>query len=151
MAIPYQNEILKRFDEIYETILPEIVTCEDVLKLSIADQTVVLVTHFDAEVMNGGIDNWLRHGTGSLTYETLHAMERIGANITSGVIRQMHDVLEQKHLSRDHEQRNAQIDALSVLQQSRLEELSDIYGDENGREGDTIFEKVYRFLQSHSV
>ena len=150
MVMRLQDEILSRFNQIHDTKLPEIITRDDVLKLSLADQTVLLVTYFDTTVLIGGLETWLRHGAGSLTQETFHAMERIGANVTADVIRQMHDLLAHISLSHDSEMRNTQLDTLSAEQLARLDQLSDIYGDQNGREGDTIFEKVDAYLQSHS-
>lgn len=149
MKIPYEDEVQTEVDYIMANRLPAVAEDDDVSQLSTADQTVFLIAYFDSQVLNGGLIQWLGNPTGAFTYETLAALERIGASVSAGLIRAVHAMFSPGRISRDYDERNKQLDMLDGADRARIDELSDIYGGEGGREGDEIFEKLFKFMEAH--
>jgi hypothetical protein len=59
----------------------------DPLVLAEPDRTVYLIASFEADVMNGGIGQYLSNTSGRFVTETLDALKRVGANQTAEHLR----------------------------------------------------------------
>ena len=90
--LPIEDLALSEFIAIQDHRLPAIANDDDILNLSEADQTVLLIVYFDGEVLNGGLLHWLINQTGGFVHETLHALERVGAAGTAGIVRSVVEV-----------------------------------------------------------
>ncbi|WP_397569248.1 DUF4375 domain-containing protein [Schlesneria sp. T3-172] len=149
--IPYDDFVLEEYIRICDHRIPQI-TQEDFLpELSKAEQAIWLINQFDGEVINGGLDQWLRNPTGDYAYETLISLERVEAIVSACVVRALHSLFPNRHISKDWGTRVQQLDSLTKKQHVLISQLSDVYGCEGGREGDQIFELVHRFVQKSNA
>jgi hypothetical protein len=55
-------------------------------ELSDAEKTLILCWHLECEVLNGTIDQYLSNSSGDLFFETMTALETIGATSTRAVL-----------------------------------------------------------------
>ena len=143
-TLPYETEFDSEFATILNERLPACANDDDVRNLSESDKTVFLIMYFDCQVVNGGIEQWFRNPTGAFTHETLAALDRVGADVTAGIVRELHTMFSGVDISQDYEERNMQFDVLPDKSKNRLQDLSDIYCE--SREGGQIFERTCRFV-----
>ena len=147
--LPYELECGSEFAIILNERLPVIADDNDIRNLSEIDKTVFLIMYFDCQVLNGGIEQWFRNPTGAFTHETLAALDRVGADVTAGIVRELHTMFSGTDISQDYEERNSQFDVLSDKSKNRLQELSDLYCE--SRESGQIFAKTCMFVDKHNA
>ena len=145
--LPFQQLVREEYLKIYDIRIPQIHCDNFVPELSEVDQVVCLVVHFDGEVLNGGLEQWLLNPTGEFPYETLNALDRIGAVVSAGLVRAVLAMFPDGQVSKDQEERERQYDSLTDEQRIQIDQLSDVYGCEGGREHGQIFELVHDFVQ----
>ena len=80
VELPFQHPAKQKIDEIYYSL--EVHDLEDYGKLSTRDQHVWNVFWFEAQVMNGGIDAYIRGDYGRFAPDCLAALHEIGATQT---------------------------------------------------------------------
>lgn len=116
--------------------------------LSHVDQLVRLVVHFDGEVQNGGMEQWLTNPSGHYAKETLMALERIGANESAALVREALAFFPEGQPSRDQSERRRQFASLSSEEKERIFVLGDAYTREKSGK---IFELLHTFIEGHQV
>ena len=144
--IPCQDAILREYRVICDDRIPLIANEDHVLELSEVDQTICLVLYFDGEVLNGGLEQWILNPSGKYTDETLAALERIGAKESAALVRAVNQMFPNRRPSPDQMEREIEYDALTDEQRAKIDELSDVYGCEQGREKGRIFEMLYKYM-----
>ena len=147
-SIPFEDEIIKQYCLITKERVPKNGGEKYLQYLSDVDQLVCLIVHFDGEVLNGGVRHWLECTGGYYAQETLQALERIGADESAGLLREIVNMFPEGRPARDRFERCEQLEALNEEQQKRISALEDRYGGCGGREKDgNIFKLTHEFLQ----
>lgn len=105
-------------------------------KLNRVDQIFVCIWTFEAEVNNGGFDQYYFNSAGDLAFETLDALHTVGASTTASILHRGNKLFGDNGPSTDWTTRQHQLDALPESNQEML---------------DTLDEEFYRYPDDLSV
>jgi hypothetical protein len=107
IEFPFQHPVAEEAREAFLRL--EVYSEDDYRKLPRRDRYLWDVEWFEAEVMNGGVDQYFYNSTGDHAMECLEALNAIGAEAAYELLRRSCDLFPDKTPSSDREQRQAQL------------------------------------------
>ncbi|HEX7901412.1 MAG TPA: DMP19 family protein [Planctomycetota bacterium] len=113
--------------------------------LSPAERVVYCAYFLDAEVHNGGFDQFFFNSQGNLAAETLDALRAIGAPKSAGFLRQACDAFAPEEPSPDRDVRWTQMDRVPKELREGWHALDTLYYDC----GERVPELVYAYIEAH--
>ncbi len=93
--------------------------------LSVPEQHFVAVWALEADVNNGGFDQYFFNSSGDFAFVVVEALRAIGADRAAAIVQEAVDVFGPAGPARDHSARQEALDAAGALAQARLEELDE--------------------------
>lgn len=118
-------------------------------QLSVRDQTVITVWALIGEVGNGGLSQFYYNSSGDWAFETVDALQRIGATEAAEIVRMTNSDFPPGGPSADFEIRHRQIEALPDGEE--LAEKWDRAGTRLCEMEQIIEEKLYQHLVAYTV
>lgn len=113
--------------------------------LTEAERTAHCVWWLEAEVNNGGFDQFYFNSAGDHAVETVAALERIGARHTAGIVTRANAAFRDGRPPRERAARQKQLLALSKVAKEELGELDDEFYEYR----DDLKGLLDRFVQEH--
>jgi hypothetical protein len=113
VEFPFQHPAAKEANRLFRTL--EVFSEDDYLKLPRRDRYVWDISWFEAEVMNGGVDQYLFNSAGDHARGCLEALQAIGAKQSYSLLKQACDLFPQGQPSPNREERIKQLDQIRKL------------------------------------
>jgi hypothetical protein len=110
MEFPFQHPAAAEANRIFLTL--EVHSEEDYRKLPRRDRYLWDVSWFEAEVMNGGVDQYFFNSAGDHAKDCLEALNGIGAEQSHTLLKRACDLFPEGCPSETHEVRRKQLRAL---------------------------------------
>ncbi len=115
---PDQNEAIIAINEYLNSRF-----YRDPSSISEFEKDVIYVENLEREVNNGGFSQFFYNSSGDYTYETLTALERIGAKIVSGLLQSAIEVFPDKTVPKDREIRQNTMEKIENVAEDIWSEL----------------------------
>jgi hypothetical protein len=104
---PFQHPAAEEANKIFHTL--HVYSDADYWRLARRDRYVWDVCWFEAEVMNGGVDQYLWNSAGDHANECLEALRAIGAKDSCALLKSACDLFPDGHPSSDRDARQKQL------------------------------------------
>lgn len=114
-------------------------------ELTEAEQVFVAIWELEAEVNNGGFEQYYYNSSGDTAYFVVEALERVGALQMAAIVRQANAGFAEGGPSRSRPERQKQLAALPNQVKGLLDELTDRFFDYP----DNLTELLYAFIREH--
>lgn len=111
--------------KIQEIIWEKAEQSEDFENLTEAEQTFVYVEALEAEVNNGGFDQYFFNTNGKYSEETLEALKKIGAVKTYKIVQEAFRIFPENPIPKDIEKRRDLLENIDSKTSQRWTELED--------------------------
>ncbi len=95
--------------------------------LSHAEQVFACVWQLEAEINNGGFDQFYSNSAGDFAIETVNALEEIGAAHTAEIVGRVNALFDSVTPPRDREEREEALEGIRVDHEDDLEELDNVF------------------------
>jgi len=147
----FEAEAHREFRMVRHSITPDNDNDDYVRALPELEATIFWTMHLDSEVKNGGFHQWLGNPTGAFTFETVAALERIGAHDTARLVRRAQELFPDGRPPIDYVERHAIMDTFGDEQDSLLYGLNSAYSDGEGdqKSPGSIFEILMNYVDSY--
>lgn len=122
LLIEDETESLLKIGEI---IWKKVEQSEDFENLTEAEQTFVYVEALEAEVNNGGFDQYFFNTSGKYSQETLEALKKIGAVKTYKIVEEAFRIFPENPIPKDIEKRRDILENINSATSERWTELED--------------------------
>lgn len=113
--------------------------------LSDAERVFVAIWELEAQVNNGGFDQYYYNSSGDTAFAVVGALENIGARQMAAIVRQANAVFPDGQPSSTQEKRHQQLDALSDESKAVWKQLDENFFDYP----DDLTELLYDFVQKY--
>ncbi len=116
-------------------------------ELTAAEQVFLCVWELEAEVNNGGFDQYFSNTSGDYARHVEAALTAIGAKRMQKIVRQAIDTVGEEVLSEDQEQRQERLLALDEDKLEKLEKIDQLYF----AYPDNVTKLLYAYVQKNKA
>lgn len=113
--------------------------------LSHAEQVFACVWQLEAEINNGGFNQFYSNSAGDFATETVNALEEIGAAHTAEIVRQANALFESGEPPRDCEEREEALETIRDDHEDDLDTLNTAFYEYQ----DNLSELLHAFVMNH--
>jgi Domain of unknown function (DUF4375) len=113
--------------------------------LSQAEQVFVCVWQLEAEINNGGFDQFYTNSAGDFATETVTALEAIGAAHTAAIVRRANALFDSSVPPRNRDEREDALETIRDDREDDLEELDSAFYEYK----DKLSQLLHAFVMSH--
>ncbi len=148
----FEAEAHCEFRTVRHSITPDNDNDDYVRALPELEATIFWTMHLDSEVKNGGFHQWLGNPTGAFTFETVAALERIGAHQSARLVRRAQELFPDGHPPTDYVERHAVMDTFGDEQNSLPYDVlgpAYCYGEGDEKSPGSVFELLMNYVDSH--
>jgi hypothetical protein len=110
--------------------------------LTEAEKTFVYVEMLEAEINNGGFDQYFFNSSGDYSYESLEAYKKIGANKTAKIIEEAYKEFPLSPIPKDNDKRREILEKIDAKTSEKWNELEDKFYEYEENIGGLLLEYV---------
>lgn len=125
-ALLIKNET-ESIHKIQEILWKKTKLYDDFENLNEAEKTFLYVEIFEAEVNNGGFDQYFFNSSGDYANETLESLKKIGALKTAKLVEEAFSYFPENPIPKDNEKRRKILENIDTKTCEKWNELEDVF------------------------